>query len=795
MDKPRRSGFGALAAIVAGLALPLAFLFLAAAADAQIAPGVTQSAAHVATVAGRVSSSTGAAVAGADVKLFGPAATLTTRTDANGAFIFTSVPWGTYRVAASSSLGSVSREGIVVNGDINVSIQYLPPSGIRTIAHVSTSSAGAHINVTPASITSISPSEFAFQGNTTWTQLLNRTPGVVVNGDAEGGEQINDSLSGSLIYNQVISINGALPYETSVSLDGMPLVSQTTTAFPGTGYDLSNLPLTIFPQADIVRGPGANAPSIVDSIGGSFVLHPPGRVDQNETDFSISNDPWGGVVSNLRVAARDDKLSVTLAYGVNDSPGYFGNTHLVNAYSGLETPLTVNGQPFDGCAGTGFCGGSLSCSAIPGEGHVTYNYFNTCGISDDLLIGGVPFSSAWSQHTGAISVNYEIAPGITGQVFYAGTTGSMEDPFIGELTQFTPPPAYSGPIAAGYYNLVAVNPYTLNQGSSILEEKLTAYIGRGVLDLAAVQNYSWSFSNTLYSSEYPSNATYTLYGEPCIGTAAPSGTCPFGGTAQVFNGQTATLAYAPQMLDEDFDSRNRDLLASYQTQIGTSYNVGASYVHEYYNSPYWIPGNFGFGNLILQDVTDANSATMNELRVTAGASIGDRFNIAASWYDAQGYFHLQTGPDVGNPNFPWVDAHFPYSAPRVGLTYLVNHNIVVRASAGGGFAVPPIGDFLGFNVTPTSCVGGICSETLNNFNLKPETSFSYDIGTDMRLNDVTTLSMDLYRTELYGQFFETTTTTTYSGSACSTPPCLLGITQYNNLQHSRYEGLKFFDPT
>ena len=35
--------------------------------------------------------------------------------------------------------------------------------------------------------------------------------------------------------------------------------------------------MPLFETADVVRGPGANAPSIVDSVGGSFVLHAPER--------------------------------------------------------------------------------------------------------------------------------------------------------------------------------------------------------------------------------------------------------------------------------------------------------------------------------------------------------------------------------------------------------------------------------------------------------------------------------------------------------------------------------------
>jgi hypothetical protein len=146
-------------------------LLAGAQAFAQIAPGVTQSAAHTANITGTVTSSSGTPVAGAAVRLTG-SSVRSAKSDSRGDFSFTSVPWGTYEISVTSSLGTASRSGIVLNGDINVAIQYQAGAVLRTIAHVSTSSAGAHINVTSSSIDSVTPSEYAFQGNGTWRSLF-----------------------------------------------------------------------------------------------------------------------------------------------------------------------------------------------------------------------------------------------------------------------------------------------------------------------------------------------------------------------------------------------------------------------------------------------------------------------------------------------------------------------------------------------------------------------------------------------------------------------------------------------
>lgn len=279
--------------------------------NAQIAPGVTQSAAHTANITGTITQSDGTPVAGSSVKITG-LAVLTTKSDDRGVFSFISVPWGIYQIVVTSSLGTAVRSNVLVNGDINVAIQYEAQAGLRTIARVSTSSSGAHINVTSSSITSISPSEYAFQGNGTWTQLFAQIPGVAVSGYTFGGTSTSMALPGSPQAPVVLSLNGALPYETSTTLDGMPLQGTSSNeqyTETGGGVDLSNMPLNAFDAADIVRGPGANAPSIVDSVGGSFVLHAPGEVETDHFEFSASNDPYGGIVSNAKVALHLGRLS------------------------------------------------------------------------------------------------------------------------------------------------------------------------------------------------------------------------------------------------------------------------------------------------------------------------------------------------------------------------------------------------------------------------------------------------------------------------------------------------------
>ena len=143
-----------------GLVFLASWLAVPIAAQAQIAPGVQQSAGKTATITGAAVDHDGKPVAGADVQLLGPAI-LRTRSDAHGTFIFTSVPFGTYSVLASAAgLGQAQRQNVAINGDTDVTIQFASSaatSTLKTIASVHTQSSGVRINTTPASITA-SPS-------------------------------------------------------------------------------------------------------------------------------------------------------------------------------------------------------------------------------------------------------------------------------------------------------------------------------------------------------------------------------------------------------------------------------------------------------------------------------------------------------------------------------------------------------------------------------------------------------------------------------------------------------------
>lgn len=728
---------------------------------AQIAPGVTQSAAHTANITGIVRSVSGTPVAGADIELTGTSVQ-STKSGADGSFSFRSVPWGTYELIVRSSLGMASRSNIVLNGDLQVAIQYEATSQLRTIAHVSTTSAGAHINVTSSSVSSVSPLSFLQQGNFTWKELFAQIPGVAESGETFGGGIFAGTIPDSPNEPVLLSINGALPYETSTTLDGMPLQDTSDANFienPGGGSDLSMLPLNAFSTADIVRGPGANAPSIVDSIGGSLVLHPPGPVTEDHFDLSVGNDEYGGIISNLSVALRLGRLSTTIFYGVNDSPGPLGTQSGITADVAVA-PSTINGQPVD----------FANVGTEVYKGHGTPYCF--CSLTDSLLIGGVPYSTAWTTHGGAMDLAYQIGSNVTAEVFYAGQRS--HPPFSAGMwpVAFTPGPSYTGSLAPSpggqpSYMFPWTLPLVEDQAESLLEEKITAYFGGGVLRLSAVQNNSYLYYPPGGIPEALDNGSYTLWGTATVG--------PSPGVSTAYNGTSAQLTFPDYLTYEPVTTKNRDLMASYAVQIGSSSTLGASYVTSYYDNPY--QDLFAIGSTPLFSISQpaAASDTTTEERINFDTDVSDRFSVGLSWYFAHSDFHV---PVPSNAN-QWTDSNFAYNAPRIGLVWRPSENIAVRGAAGGGFALPALYTLTGYSRVFSA---GSYDETVGNIHLKPEVSFGYDLGTDIRLHHDTVLSLDLYQTNLYGQYYTNTVISTFNGLP-------LYINESGNLANTRYEGL------
>jgi len=747
------------------------FLACPHAINAQVAPT------NSATIAGSVTDSAGKPVAGAKITLNGPQ-NATTQTNAQGQFTFVGVPFGAYQIsAAAAKLGTATRV-ISVEGDINVAIEYEAPlSGLKVIANVSTS-ANARFNVTATSITQVNPQAKAFEGEGNWRKIIEQIPGVSQVGLGQGQTTFAawpDSPQAPVM----VSLNGTLPYETATLLDDMPLIgSSRANGTAGFGTDLSAYSLNAFGVADIVRGPGASAPSIVNSIGGSFVLHAPSMVSHNRYEFSVSNDAYGGWVANGLGALRWGKLSAVATYGFNNSPGplnQYGTPPHVNAIgSSGGAPYTINGQYV-------LCTGACATTTLLSPNYASSS-FPSIGNQSGLVLCCVPQLSAWTEHSGSAALVYAISPAVTGEAFYSGLASFQPLPYQNYTFNFTPPSGYVGSFPAGTSYLEGagylLGPGTVGQGSSLFEEKVTAQLGRGLLRIEALQNRDTQTESLLLPPNGP--LSVQLFGGAGLCPTTPCTAA--NATPTVFNGGTYTVNYPQLNVAQLNQSYNRDWLVSYATPIGDYIHTGASFVKSYYNIPQFLYETIGppLSTTVSLYTSGAISQTTNELRLFVGGNPTPKTSLDVSMYLTNAAYHV--GAAVTNPTF--TDSFYSYSAPRLGFVWRPTTSLAARVSAGGGFAEVPLNDLVGSNGTPTlNAVANVYTQTLTNTNLQPEKSFGFDVGTDVRLEGGMLFSFDVYRTNLFGQLYKSTTT---SGTFNGLP---LEVTQFGNIGQSRYEGL------
>ena len=93
-----------------------------------------------------------------------------------------------------------------------------------------------------------------------------------------------------------------------------------------------------------------------------------------------------------------------------------------------------------------------------------------------------------------------------------------------------------------------------------------------------------------------------------------------------------------------------------------------------------------------------------------------------------------------------------------------DNNTSYRLSAGGSVAPPYISLVSSGGPTWSQIIGGVpaagWTQNANNGNISAETAFGYDLGMDHRIARATSVSVDLYYTQLHNLFLTETSTVT-----------------------------------
>jgi outer membrane receptor protein involved in Fe transport len=115
--------------------------------------------------------------------------------------------------------------------------------------------------------------------------------------------------------------------------------------------------------------------------------------------------------------------------------------------------------------------------------------------------------------------------------------------------------------------------------------------------------------------------------------------------------------------------------------------------------------------------------------------------------------------------------------PHLGFEYRVSRDLSLRLNGGSSITQPFPSQISGFgNITiPNAANGGNYTNTIPNFNLKPETTVAFDAGFDQRLHDGGVLSFDVYNNTIHDVFLSNTTTLAPIPNVCGT----IGATPQN----------------
>ncbi|HTX56839.1 MAG TPA: carboxypeptidase regulatory-like domain-containing protein [Candidatus Acidoferrales bacterium] len=800
-------------------------------------------------VSGVVRSADGAAIAGADVDLIGPTR-MTQKSDAAGRFTFPDVPTGFYALQVSKAGFQTYRNDSVAafigeTVTVNVTLAASSFSSLKTIASVSTNAAGeAQINTSTAAISTIGAAVFQDQGQQQVTKILNETPGIFTSPYVQGNGNPNNGASPGSI--QTPQIRGGLPYETEQLIDGHP-VSVGDTGF----FSPTIVNPFLLQDVELVKGPGSMPEEINYGINGTINYRTLDPTPQTASSGMFSSDRWGGISVGYKATGetKDHKIGYAIGYVTDGAPGPLANF----TYSASAIPLYGAAGYLPNAAGTipaytlKFGGNSYVIGGLPfGEGLPPANwqqYGVTEAFAEPLV--GCCFQSDTGYHStselGKIAINFSnntslklsylggqstVGNGDASGTYDTSNVAGTGEPFM----TFAPCGSPQGALTTNCGNAYTGAPYT---GTTYTCSTSGPACGEAIpFDLTSVNGlgYSWTQQN-LFQSEFRTTlgSTGTVLARYYTGTlnnytseSASGGTnlaytmqtwgaiplCPAGvayynvatgcggtgaqPTLTTLNGQDVTYsATSVGAYTSSNDEMNGETV-EVQEQLGSNALTVAFDRSRQASSALVDEPSVGLisfapapgSDQTLQTISLRDTATLTQKLLL---NVGDYFINYASHYS----------PDGG---LTWGDSSHAYNEPRVAFTWQPTADTIYRFSTGGSVAPPYMGIMSG-DALPSewsTVIGGVPALgyilNVNNGDINAETAFAYDLGVDHRIARSTSVSADLYFTQLHNMFFPetelltTAEATTYGCPAAGVYSCYLSKTV--NLAQARYEGVE-----
>lgn len=704
-----------------------------------------------AAVSGTVLSDDGRPLAGAEVRL-GPAAV---RTSADGTFALVCTA-GTASVRASRAGYAPVESVAACPGTLTL---HLTPASLSSIGGTRVQNARVPFNTSAAAVTVIDRTRIEDQGAIQLNRLLDQTPGAVsahtgFSNPAAPGAQTSPNL------------RGTLDYEKTTLIDGHPIAN-------GSHGDYVTTFLTsyLLDGIEIAKGPGADAPLVVNGIGGSinFRTREPSRRPVGEMD--VASDGYGGVVSDAMASTTAGRLGILANVVDYETPGAF-----------TSAPTTIALPAGTAIAGVGTIGGTTS--AAPPNG-TPAGPFPVAGAA------GNP-SNAYTTLT-ACCENVDAAYQARGELLKArwrfSETTSLMAAYLGTHAVSDNDGATLQTLAATFAPSgapVALNPathlpanQTLTENEPMLEAELrTAASPR---DTIVARWYA------LALDRYTANPVASP-ATPYTGVLQLTGSAPLqGGGSATFTGRPQTVTI-PNVYTRSAEE-NALHGGSFELDHTAGPNVYTVSADRWSTTTNAYSTTTNAGKAVVNPTIPAGSAqtvTAFLARAALALDARDDLTLAAYVTDYRSHFAAARGAN----GVVFGDATVGHVDPRLGFTHRFDAGAIGRFAMGSSITPPNIGLVSVLDSTPAYTPGATSlTLTRNAGGLRPETAFGYDLGADVRMRRDTVLSLDAYETTLRDQFATTVTQTgTFAPPGGSAIP--LYTTTNANVGNARFAGLE-----
>jgi hypothetical protein len=635
---------------------------------------------------------------------------------------------------------------------------------LTTIGTASTTSRpGPPLNTEPGAIARITRTQFDDQAAPQVARLFDETPGVVSNHTAS-------SNPASLGVQTSPNLRGSLDYEKSTLIDGHPVA---TGRFGD--YVTTFLSTYVLQDVEIVKGPGAFAPLVVNGIGGSVNFRTRDPSARPTSAFDLVSDGYGGALVHALASSTAGKLGFVVDAVTYGSPGAF-----------TSLPTTVALPSGTQIAGVGTIGSTTSATPPAGTPAGAFPIANAQNNPPNAYVRMTaccqPVDASFLGRSEVLKARWAFSPSTL-----------LTAAYIGNQSRFGLDGAQLQTLAATFAPSgapVALNPATHlpSNVTEIENEPLFEAELRTTLRNETLIGRWYSASLNRFTGNAVGSPS-----QPFTGVVNLTGSAPLagGGTTPAFNGTPATITIPDVFTRTVEEDRVRGGSIAWLHPAGPNeYELTLDRIVSLTNA-YSEGASEGVATFAAS-VPAGSSQTITSVMGRAALHASPRDALTLALYGTTYENRFSTGP--AGTGFAFATSTHSEVDPRLGFTHrLPAGDIVVRFAMGGSVTPPAFNVLSGVNQSPASVFRPGATSimvTQNAGALRPETSFGYDVGVDARFARFTVVSFDAYLTNVRDQLVTTVTPFGTFTPPGATGPIPVFASSAANAGNSRFEGLE-----